>query len=174
LNRDGVKSLQREIEFKDETYEIGTEVASYVKTNLYKLAYTWVFHEDQKVTLGVSAGLHTTDFEVGIAAQGEVIPLNEQETLTAPLPVVGGRLVYRITPRLSALVAGDWFFINYDAYQGNMSDFFTIIEHRATKHFGVGGGINLFSLNVVIEETDITADIRHNFTGAVFYLSFYF
>jgi hypothetical protein len=174
LNRDGVKSLGRDIEFKDTTYQIGTEVESYVKTDLYKLAYTWIFHEDEKVTLGASAGLHTTSFDIGIAARGEIVPLNEEETLTAPLPVVGGRLVYRITPRLSALVAVDWFFINYDAYQGSMADFFTIFEHRATKHFGVGGGINLFNLSVIVEDSEINADIRHTFSGAVFYLSFYF
>jgi hypothetical protein len=174
LDRVATKILEREITFKDKTFQIGTEVEAFVKTDLYKFSYTWLFHEDNKVLLGLSAGLHTATFDMGIATTDDVIALNERESLTAPLPVLGVRLAYRISPKLAVIAVGDWFFLNFDEYEGGMGDFFTIVEHRTTKHVGIGGGLNVFQLNVEFAGSDINADLRHVYAGAVAYLSFYF
>jgi hypothetical protein len=174
IARSGEKTLSREITFDDTTFRVDSNVESFVTTNLYKFAYTWLFHEDEKVTLGLSAGLHTTAFDLGIQATGDIVPLSERESLTAPLPVLGGRLVYRISPKLGVVVAGDFFFLRYDAYEGSMADFYSIVEYRVSKHFGIGGGLNVFNLTVEVANDEINADLSHVYSGGVLYLSAYF
>jgi hypothetical protein len=174
FRRDGITRLLEWLEFKDGFYPPGTEVESFLNTDIYKLAYTWVFHDDGKVMLGLSGGLFVTRFDIGLSADGPVVYRDEAERLTAPLPVLGGRIGYNVGRKLRLLAAGDWFFIDYGAYRGQLTDAFLLVEHRTFKHVGFGGGLNAFSLTVDIDDSDRHADIRHVYTGWMAYMAFYF
>jgi len=162
------------IEIGAQPLQAGETFEAFVRTDVYKFAYTWIFHQDEKVFLGLTAGLHTMSFDVGVRSNGEFVGLNERERFTAPLPVLGGRMAYAFTPKLGLVVGGDWFVLDYDAYQGHMAEFMAIVEYRATKHFGFGGGLDSFSLSAKIEDEEIHAEIDHVFRGAVLHLLFYF
>ena len=73
--------------------------------------------------------------------------------MLAPLPVLGARMDYRVTPKLDVLAGADIFFINQGDYSGSMTDLRLQLEHRTTKHFGFGVGLDHFAL-----DADATGD----------------
>lgn len=175
INRSGTRVLDRTIEIGDEVFPIGTEVDTQFQTSTLKAQYTWIFHDDPKVTLGLSAGLHFTGLDFGIRSTGDIAELEESGKFPLPLPVLGGRLGYHVTPKLSVLAQADFFFLNYGDYRGRLVDAGLLVEHHTFRHVGFGGGLNLLSLNAEIEEEETRLwDIEHLFTGYMAYVAFYF
>jgi hypothetical protein len=174
LDRSGTKVLERTIRFGDKEFTIGTEVSSFIDTELVKVAYTWLFHDDPKVTLGLSAGIHFTSFDVGISSTASISDLEERADFLAPLPMLGGRLVYRITPKLIVVASADWLFLNYDAYRGSLVDAGAFIEHRTFKHVGFGGGLNRLALDLEVDDDRYVGTAQHILTGWLVYAGIYF
>lgn len=173
INRSGSRVLDRTIEIGDDVFPIGTEVDTKFTTTTLKVAYTWLFHDDPKAVLGLSAGLHLTALDFGIQSVGQVVELEEDGKFPLPLPVLGGRMAYRITPKLGFIARADFFFLNYGAYKGFMVDAGAFVEHHTFRRVGFGGGLNLFSINAEIEEETRLWDIQHRFTGFMAYVAFY-
>ena len=93
---------------------------------------------------------------------------------TAPLPVVGGRLTYRVTPRLSVMATADFFFVSYDKYKGLLADVVIFASHRTFKHVGFGAGLDLQSLGVDIDDDDFLWEIQNRFVGYLVVVTFHF
>ena len=111
IQREGGKRLERTISFPRREFEIGVGVEAFTDISIYKAVYTWLFHDDPKVRLGISAGVHVVDFEVGVDAGPDRIgdaDLSERAGITAPLPVIGGRLVYQVNPKLVSGIRIRW------------------------------------------------------------------
>ena len=112
VSLDGTKNLARTIELGDTEFDIDLDVVSRYEEQIVKFAYNFIFHDEGKVTLSVAPGIHFTDIDFQIATQNSTIEETESASTTAPLPVLGGRLVYRITPKLSMIASADVFFLN--------------------------------------------------------------
>jgi hypothetical protein len=174
IARSGRQDLQRDIEFNGRKFDIGTNVDSHLESDVYKAAYTWVFHDSEKVMLGLGPGIYVAKFDVGIAATNQQVPLDETEGLTAPLPVLGGRLTYSIGPKVEFLLTADLFMIDIGTVGGLLTDSMATVEYRPTKHFGFGGGLNILSMDVRFEDSETDADLSHTYRGLLAYASFHF
>lgn len=174
LEREASTTLSRKLKIFDEEYTIGTTVDSFFRTEVYKLGYTWMFHQDRKVSLGLGAGLYVSDLAAGLSVAGSFAENQGNGDLTAPLPVLGGRLTYRVTPRLSVMATADWFFVSYDKYKGLLSDVIIFANHRTFKHVGFGAGLNLQSLGVDIDDEDFLWEIQDRFVGYLVVVTFHF
>ena len=153
LARDGTNTLQRDIRIFNSQIGPNIDVASFYETDIYKVGYTYFFHNDRKVSLGVGGGLFVAGLKAGIRADSTIVEVDEDGSFTAPLPVVGGRLVYRVNRRMNVLVSADWFFLKYDEYAGVLSDFQFYVTHRTWRHVGFAAGVNLQALNVEVDDT---------------------
>lgn len=177
INREGGKRLERTIDFPRREIEIGVGVQAFTDISIYKAVYTWLFHDDSKVRLGLSAGVHVVDFEVGVDAGPDRIGDNdfsERAGITAPLPVIGGRLVYQVTPKLGVLFTADVLMVKYDKYSGTFQDVYAIAEYRLSKRFGLGAGLNVLGLDLTVDGDDQLAKLNNTLTGVIFYGAVYF
>ncbi len=174
LKREGTRTLSAEIELPDQTIPIDASVTSFFRTAVYRLSYTWLFHNDPKVKLGFGAGLFVSRLEAGIRAEAVFVEEAAEQSVTAPLPVVGGRLIYNVTPKLGVLLNTDWFFLNYNEYQGVLLDTILFADHRTFKHVGFGGGINLQTINVEVDAEDILVQLDASYVGFLAVVSFHF
>ena len=124
LKRESGKTLDIVIPLPPgEEFPIGATVDSTFEIDLYKLQYTWLFHKDEKVSLGLGAGLFIAGLEIQINGQGTFNANRFDESLTAPLPVAGLRFSYHLTPRANVTATADWFFIKYQGSKGVLGDF---------------------------------------------------
>jgi len=100
LSRSAIKRIARTIPLpEDNEIEAGVEVKTDFTFRVSKLQYTYLFHRDEKVTLGIGVGAR-------LSASAFVGPIQEpeepfNESVTAPLPVFGFCLSYWIHLRTS-------------------------------------------------------------------------
>jgi len=177
LQREGGKRLERTIDFGRREFEIGVGVEAFTDISIYKGVYTWLFHDDPKVTLGLSAGLHVVDFAVGVDAGPDRIGdegFSESAGVTAPLPVLGGRLIYRISPKFSVLFTADVLMVKYGDYSGTFQDVYALAEYRLSKRFGIGAGLNVLGLDLTVDGDDRLGRFQNTLTGVMFFGTVYF
>ncbi len=110
LDLDGTQTLSKTIDLGPIQIPINTTVRTEFEQDIFKLTYNYIFHDEGKVTLGFTPGLYVSQFRIGLDSTGLTTPTQASEKATAPLPVLGGRLIYRISPKLSMLSAVDVFF----------------------------------------------------------------
>jgi len=175
-SREGETIVDEEFEWGGETYPLNANLQSELTTNIYKLSYLFSFHHEKKVELGLLAGLHITGVKVAVKGtlQGDVVA-DEGTDFTAPLPVVGFRMSYDIIPnKLIWWNKVELFYINYDNYEGSLSDISTNIEWRFSKFVGIGAAMKGTRLNLEAQEDNKLASLENVDSGFTAYLSFYF
>ena len=178
ISRDNQVVLDRTIAFGESEFPIGAQVNVFSDTRVYKAAYTWLFYDSEKVVLGASFGLNVVDFNVGLNATFSAEPVGEgvvKETAgqTAPLPVIGLRLVFRATRKLSLVAAADVMALGIGNYSGTFQDTYALLDWRLSKVFSIGGGLNSLNLDLELEE-DVLAAMRHNYRGVIVFVGFHF
>ncbi len=91
-----------------------------------------------------------TDFKMKAVDLGEV-----QETdFTAPLPVLGLRGSFAVTPQWFIRQSFDYFYINYGDYEGQLVDFNVAVEWDFWKYAGVGVGYNYVQMDLDYDGSD--------------------
>lgn len=180
LDLDGIVSLSRTIELGDTEFDIGIDVLSEYEEQITKVAYNWIFHDEGRVMLSVTPGLHFSKARLSLRALGTgiggEIGLEEREdrSVAVPLPMFGGRMVYRLSDRWQVVAVSDIFFLNYDSQEGQLNDTHVFVEYRAAEHLSLGGGLNRFSLDLQLNDDGIAWDWSSVYTGAYVYLGLHF
>ena len=179
MNLDGIVQLERTIELGDSEFDIGIDVNSSYDEQITKFAYNFIFHDEGRVMLSVAAGIHFSKAQLSMQVLGgspsdTAVDESESRSIAAPLPMIGGRLVYRLSPKWKILAATDIFFFNRDSQEGQLNDTHILIEYKASDHFSVGGGINRFSLDLQLLDDDRQWDWSSVHTGVHFYVGYTF
>jgi hypothetical protein len=95
--------------------------------------------------------------------------------VTAPLPVFGFRLTYKITKKLGILASSDWFALSYsDKYRGILSDTQIYAAHRTFKHVGFAGGLNIQAFNFEFDDDELLWQLDSGLVGFLGAVTFYF
>lgn len=149
--------------------------------------YNYSFHHDEKVELGLSAGLYFADIKASFNADltctsttgscAGITPVSggASSTLIAPFPTIGFLLNYKITPRLKATGRFDWFYVETATFKGSMSEMLLGLEYRLFKHFGLGAAFN--RLNVELDYDSKKGDgwsLENDWNTLYFYGALYF
>ncbi len=179
LEMDGIVQLHRTIELGDSVFDVGIDVLSSYDKQITKFAYNYIFHDEGRVMLSVTPGIHFSKARVSMQALRTIpsspgVDEDENQSITAPLPMIGGRLVYRLSPKWRILAVSDIFFLDYDSQEGQLTDSYVLVEYKANDHFLFGGGLNRFSLDLKLVDKDIQWDWSTVYTGAYLYVGYTF
>lgn len=174
LGRNGQNVLGRDIQIGDNQFFVGDEVDSSFETDFVTLEYVWGFYRSEKVVLGLSAGLTVSKFEVGLGTPDEGGADANTANVTVPLPTIGGRLGYRVNPKLTVLARFDLLSLSYGAYSGTVLDAWFAAEHHTFKHVGFGGSVGRMVLDVEVDDDQLFWDVNHQFRGVMAYVAVYF
>ena len=164
---------------------INVGVKSHMDLGVTKLVYAYSFYHNEKIEVALSAGLHITDLSFGItpSVQGNSQVINLD--MTPPLPVVGGRLNYNITPEWSVLTSMDVFAISFtvdaqdapelDGISGYMTSFNISTEYRFFENFSAGVGFNSYVLDFdVNRKQDYDIGYAERIEGVTAFASLHF
>ncbi len=173
LNRNSTIQVQEEINIGDIVIPVGAEVNSLYNTEYFKLKYNYVFFNHPKVKLTIGAGLHVTRIDFGISVTG-LIDGKLNTGGTAPLPMIGGVMVYTFTPKLRLALRLDQLFVSYGDYQGAMNESNAVIEYQAFERIGFGFGVTRFNLDVNLDNDKYYARFTNSYQGFTFYTSLNF
>jgi hypothetical protein len=176
VSRDSEVVLEREIEIGGTIIPIGASATASTDTRIYKGIYTWIFYDNPKIALGASFGLNVVSFDFRLKVDRVHDPepaVDEAAGVTAPLPVLGLRLAYYPTRKLSLVTASDTLLVEYGSYSGTYLDIYALIDWRFHKHLSIGGGINFLNLDLKVDD-EVIGELRHNYRGVMGFIGVHF
>lgn len=174
--RDGDRTLDQDLQIGDKVFEKGTGVTSEFKLSFYNVDYVYNFLMDDRVRIGASVGVHTTGVKLKIAESGGLRV--EEESFTAPLPMLGLRAEVLLTQRWRLKTDLNVFYLEYDQYTGRLTDAILAIEYTPWKHFGLGAGVNAINYKIDADGTgdltDFSGQLEFQLTGFMLYGRYFF
>ena len=178
IKRDSSKTLSKDIEIGGEVFPIGTTLESTLDFKIFKGSYSYSFFQDDRFDFGVSLGLYVIPIEYDFkSTTGQ---RQEADSITAPLPVIGLRGDFAITPKLFLKSYIDMFYLELDDYEGHIWNFHVALEYNVFKNVGFGLGFDHLEVDVEAhKDTDIpgvnfNGNINFLYTGVLIYTKIYF
>ena len=168
LSRSSNKVIDTEIDWNGTIYPINTTVVGEFDLNIYKLAYTYSFMRRDNGYLGLTGGLYVADIGTRLSADG--IGARSGGGITAPLPVLGLRGEYQFSEKWTFRASGEFFALEYDAFSGSLTDLYAGIDYQLFDNAAIGLGINSVSIDVGVEDTDLTGDLDWRYDGGMLFL----
>jgi hypothetical protein len=176
LIRNSTKTLETEVEIGNSVFLAGTELNSKFNLHIIRGLYDYAYFKDERISLGVSGGLYVLPVNLELGA-GDVI--EEGTNFVAPLPVIGVRNAFLITPKIAIKQSVEVLYIKISNYQGSISDLNIWLEYNPFKHLGFGLGYNTFQLNFNSNQSakndrDFDGSIETGYSGLLFYGRYFF
>ena len=120
--------FNREVNWGDATFPVDVTIEGSYEFDIYELAYEYAFLRRENLELSGSFGLHLAQFKVGMSAEVDTgggsgtAEIGDEGKLNAPLPVIGGRAIWRISGDfwLDAMV--QFFALEYENVDGRLID----------------------------------------------------
>lgn len=148
LNRRGSKTVSQDIDIGNgQVIAAGTTATTRLDLRLIKAQYSYSVYQDDRVDLGVGGSLYVLPIDFELEATG-VTDSADSFGVTAPLPAVGLRFDFAITPRWLLQSDLNLFYIEFDDYKGALTSWTGGVEYRPWDHFAVGLGLESFALGV--------------------------
>ena len=137
--------------------EIGPgTIESIFNFDILKFKYEYSFILDDRADLNVGIGLFVMPIEFGIGFRAPgVDDIDTQESITAPLPVVGLGFDFAITPKWIIRQQLEFFYLEYDNFSGGLTSLSVSLEYFPWKHVGFGLGLDGMDVHLRVDgETD--------------------
>ena len=178
-NRSGTKTIDREINFGDETFPLDASVTARSELAILQLSYEYAFLRRENYELAGGIGVHYMDIGLKLSAtldeQSGTRQASEDGNTGAPLPVLGLRWLWRLPANFYVNAQLQYFYIEFDPYSGGLSDLKASVVWQPTDHFGVGVGYNDFRFDFDIEDGGkFDGSLEWDYGGAVAFVSFMF
>ena len=177
LRRSATKTIEREIHIRDQVFPVGTTVDTLFDLKIIRGTYSYSVYQDDRFDLGLSVGAYVAPIKVRLSSSTSGAA--EEQSLTAPLPVLGLRFDYAITPKFFLRTNIDAFYLQYSNFEGSLFDAKAALEYNIWDHVGVGLGYDYFRLNIKSEGSkypgiDLMGQIQFNYGGLLLYGKYFF
>jgi len=182
LDRVGFTTIDEQIVFEGNTFDIGVDLASKFDTSWLRLGWRYSVLRTDRGEAGFSAGLSAYDFSVGIAGEATVSDgmggttvqaVRAEEDLLTPVPTVGMFITFAIKPRLILVARADFLDLEISDFEGNLLDTRVLIEWYFSQHVGFGVGTN--TTEIAIRDTgDDPFSVDYRQSGVLGYFTFAF
>lgn len=153
LEREGSRIIGRELFLNDETYLLGADVSTSIRSELGQLSYTWSIHHTDEVEIGISLGAYVIRYKVELEERTR--PLVTDESVSTPLPMVGLSVDYAISRHWHALFDFRTFSLEVDHdTRGALDELQVSLEYRPPSRWFLGFGLNRFDVNLKLNDDD--------------------
>jgi hypothetical protein len=114
--------------------------------------YQYSFIKNDSLELAGLIGVYDARFKFNFNAPSPVN--NVDKSTNAPLPVLGARLDYFVTPRWTASLFGEAMAMKIGEVDGRVYYAGVSTDYMLTRHFGLGIGYSLADLQVDVDKGD--------------------
>ena len=167
FHRDGSSTILNEIEIEDKngniiTIDPDTDVDTLINIDIFQLAYSYSFLQDDRIDLAAVFGLFIMPIDIELEVTGLG---GEEGTLdfTAPLPSFGLRMDFALTPKWFFRSGTQIFYLEYQSFKGSLLATHGAVEYMPWDRISFGLGIDSFMLKIEAEDEDYPyIDLRGN------------
>ncbi len=172
LSRTASTQIQEDISWNNTVFVVDTVLTTDFDLAIYKVDYTWRFKQRDNWYLGLTGGLYIGDFDFDLFTTN--VDLFDRGGATAPLPVIGLRGEYDFSERWTFRADGEFFFLEYQDFDGSLYDVYAGLEYSFSEHMGIGVGVNTVRMNLGLTKTNLSGDLDWEYTGAIVFFRFSF
>jgi hypothetical protein len=178
FNRKATKNIGQDILVDNVTIAAGTKVETTFNYQIIRAAYSYSFFQDDRMDIAASIGLFVMPIKFEMSASGLGSGKGDF-SFTAPLPVLGLRGDFAITPRWMIRTNLDVFYLEYQTFKGSLVDTRIAVEYNPWEHFGFGLGFDNFRMGLKSKDKDYPAidfqgDVKSQFIGVQLYARYFF
>ncbi len=175
-NRAKTTTLQQDIEWGDDLILAGSSAKGTLAFSIIEAAYEYAFRTRDDLELCLTAGLHYTTFEAKLLADvqtpggGVGGTLGGKASVDVPLPVFGGRAMWRLGRSFYLDAQAQWFALSIDEYDGSILNYRANIMWQPKKSIGIGIGYDSFKVDAKVKKTSFTGKMNWTYEGPqIFY-----
>ncbi len=173
IERDGPVLLAADLDIGDEAYVVNETILSSINYDLINVAYSYSFYHSPQVELAFTIGLNNADFD--ISYQLESGGKADANGASAPLPLWGLRMAYRINQKWSINYLAETFYVELeDTFKGSLINNELNIEYRLLEQFTLGAGLTRVASDLKVRDSDWKGSINDSHRGFLVYAAFIF
>jgi hypothetical protein len=178
FNRSADKTIGQQITVGDNVIiDAGASVNSTFNLQIVKGTYSYSFFQDDRMDLAASIGLFVMPLKLEITAGA--VGKSGSLKFTAPLPVLGLRGDFAITPKWFLRTKFEFFYLEYQNFKGSLMDTNIAVDYNPWKNFGVGLGLENFRMGLKADGSDypslnFAGQVKMQYIGAQLYARYFF
>lgn len=164
------KKLDKTVNWGDNTYDVGATVTSENEFKVGALAYEYAFMRQPGYEVSASIGLHVSDLTLSLAGDATVngTPVSnsaKSNSVTAPLPVIGLRGAWVVTPSILLEAQGQMFKLKVNEVDGYWTDLRASATWMFNKNFGLGLGYDRYFNKVDVSKNSFDGRVKFGYSG---------
>lgn len=174
----GEARLEREIEWKDNTYPVGAEVKAGVGFYLNRIFFGYAISQGAKHEFGAGLGFHILDISTylegdGYAGEGGItFDLDRKSANTiAPVPNIGLWYYWAPDHKWALTARVDYFSLKVDTINGSLWNVAPGIKFQAWEHLGFGVNYRFFKVKITEDARAFDGALNLRFNGPLVTLS---
>ena len=167
LNRSGVRTIDRDIQWGDTVFPVNTSLSSTFNFYDLRLSAGYSFFKRTDKEIGVGLGFHVASYNVSLS--GNAIGTEHNDVL-APLPVVSFYGQFALTERWAVNGRLDLFSLSYDKYDGSVSSLGLDVTYQPFRHVGFGAAFRSLFINLQATDASKTLKFNQSFEGPLFFV----
>ena len=177
LERDGSATLvDRDVQIGDVVFPIQYRVASDWKFSVIKASYSYSFINTAKYEFYLGGGLNIRNISFDFTGVGSVLGTTDTRVFDdngkLPLPTLTVGMQYNVSDKLSIRFRTESFFIEINDTSGRWQDTYALVDYRIGDRVGIGGGVNVFNIDVEGGLRDnYRAQTESSYTAFLLYVS---
>jgi hypothetical protein len=149
LNRDGNATIDDQIEFEGNLFDVGADLSSRFDTGWLRVDWQYSLMRTDRGEAGFKVGISAYQFDLKLDGQATVSDgaggtileeVRAAEDLLAPVPTVGMFINYAFRPNLVLRVHADFFDLEVSDLEGRLVDTTFQLEWYFSRRVGVGFG----------------------------------
>ena len=173
FDRTGKRRIGIDVEIGDEVYFIGEEVLTKTEYELIRAGYTYSFYHSPKVELAISVGLNISryDFDFSLSDGSRRV----SSGTTAPLPMTGLRMGYKLNDNWSIYYQAESFFVDFDdEISGTLLNNEVNLQYKFNSGLALGFGLTRVGSDLDYDGSKGRGRISDTHTGYLLFGSYYF
>ena len=178
---DRSRVISENIKWGDLEFQAGANVLSQTEFKIVELAYEYAFMRRPGFELAGSVGVHYMDLSLGLSGSATLTNpdgtvstsavRSKSSSVPVPLPVIGVRAAWAVSPQWLVDVQGQVFKAKFDEYDGRVTDLRASATWMYSPHFGVGLGYNTFITKVDVDKASYNGRVHVGYSGLQLFLT---
>lgn len=171
-SRGGVASLSEELVIGDESFVLDASLETKIDLAVYKFSYGYSFIANEKWDVAGTVGVHALDLGASFFGQARIDAFSVEARLEAkdtfaPLPVIGGRFAYALSPKWRIRGEIDWLKLKIGDISGNLVDITLGVDFDITRNFGLTARYNYVDIEVNSRDLGFPGRVGYSYSAAL-------
>ncbi|PWB23782.1 hypothetical protein [Flavobacterium sp. HTF] len=167
LDRSSSKTLQKEIEFGEHTYNINTRITAFFDVQIARIAYGYAFLSKPKYEAGLLIGAHVLFADLGIRvdANQASAEFHDNFAFTAPLPDIGVWGEFVLAKRFGLYVNANYLAVKIEDIDGRILSYNLSVLFNVHKNFSLSAGYTGLNFRVDTVKERLNGYLKWGYNG---------